>query len=89
MQHGPGMPECLRVDDAMAAAVIQQALEDRDQESVPFELIRRLASREHPCCRQRLPCIWCFIKSSLECLQESCSNLGFLRRIEIVAEHAA
>lgn len=35
-------------EDAMDAAVIQQALEDRDQELVPFELLKRVASGEHP-----------------------------------------
>lgn len=48
MQHGPGMPECLGDEDAMDAAVIQQALEDRDQELVPFELVKRISSGEHP-----------------------------------------
>lgn len=48
MQHGPGIPECLGDKDAMDAAVLQQALEDRDQELVPFELVKRIASGEHP-----------------------------------------
>lgn len=48
MQHGPGAPECIGDEDAMDAAVIQQALEDRDQELAPFELVKRIAYGEHP-----------------------------------------
>ena len=48
MQHGPGAPECIGDEDAMDAAVIQQALEDCDQELAPFELVKRIASGEHP-----------------------------------------
>ena len=35
-------------EDAMDSAVIQQVLEDRDQEFVPFELVKRTAAGEHP-----------------------------------------
>ena len=48
MQDGPGTPECLGDNDAMDAGLIRQGLEDRDQEFVPFELVKRIASGEHP-----------------------------------------
>lgn len=47
-QDGPRVPDCLGDEDAMDAAVIRQSLEDRDQEFVPFELVKRTASGDHP-----------------------------------------
>ncbi len=35
-------------EDAMDSATIQRVLDDPDQELVPFELVKRIASREHP-----------------------------------------
>ena len=34
--------------DAVDAALMQRALEDPDQELVPFELVKRIARGEHP-----------------------------------------
>lgn len=48
MQHGPGRPGCLGDEDATDAALIQQVLQGRVQELVPFELVKRIASGEHP-----------------------------------------
>jgi len=35
-------------EDAVDAAFLQRALEDTDQELVPFELVKRIARGEHP-----------------------------------------
>ena len=35
-------------EDAMDAAIIQRALDDPDQELVPFDLVQRMAGGEHP-----------------------------------------
>lgn len=35
-------------EDAMDSALIQRALEDTDQELVPFDLVKRIASGENP-----------------------------------------
>ena len=45
---GSGIPEFRGGDDTMDAAVIQNALPDRDQEFVPFELAKHTPYGEHP-----------------------------------------
>ena len=35
-------------EDVLDAAIIRRVLEDPDQELVPFELVKRIASGEHP-----------------------------------------